>query len=96
MKVTETESLNMWGKMLLFSGVGVVIAIAYYLNAQYLSDVYINWDLINSLLLWLIFVILVITVNKEHIGELRYLRKISQEELKEIRMLRKVLSKKRK
>ncbi|MFH1398727.1 MAG: hypothetical protein ABIG95_01290 [Candidatus Woesearchaeota archaeon] len=94
MKVTETESLNIGGKVLLFAAVGIVIAIAYYINGQYLADVYVNWDLINSLLLWLIFVMLVITMNKEHIGEIRYLRKISEEELREIKLLRAALSKK--
>lgn len=85
----------MGGKVVLFAGVGVIIAFAYLINGQYLANTYVNWDLINALLLWLIFVILVIMVNKEHLEEIRYLRKITQEELEEMKLLRKDLVKKK-
>ncbi|MBW2971211.1 hypothetical protein KY320_03565 [Candidatus Woesearchaeota archaeon] len=91
MKFSDNESLNMWGKVFLFVGVGVVIGFAYYINAPYLMNANINWDLINSLLLWLIFVLLVIMVNKEHIEEIKCLRQIAQEQLKEMQLLRKDL-----
>jgi hypothetical protein len=95
MKLSDTESLNIPGKILLFAGVGVVIAFAYFINGKFLVDAYVNWDLINALLLWLIFVILVILVNKEHIEEIKILRQISQEQLKEIKLLRKETTKKK-
>ena len=95
MKISQKETLNIWGKVFLFAGVGVIIAFAYMINGKYLVDTYVNWDLVNALLLWLIFVILVIMVNKEHTEEVKYLRKITQEELEELRLLRKDLKRKK-
>ena len=96
MKLSENESLNVVGKVMLFCGVGIVIAFAYIINGKFLINSYVNWDLVNALLLWLIFVILVIMVNKEHVEEIKYLRQISEEQLKEIKLLRKDYGKRKK
>ena len=83
--------LTQW---MLFLGVGLVIIFAFLLNANFFANTHVNWDLINALLSWLIFVLLVIMLNKEHEEELKYLRRISQEQLAEIKLLRKDLKKK--
>ena len=95
MKVSDRESINIWGKLLFFMGVGIIIGFAYFINGQYLADVYVNWELINSVLLWLIFVVLIIMVNKEHTEEMRCIKELTKNQLNEIKLLRKDLKKKK-